>query len=293
MNALWEIGVQRKQVILGMAIVATIFAITYANFGPDAVPQARATAFNALPNNPYLQQPLSSGVAPSQQITPGAIQQGLGAVVAAVRPAVVKISAHTEQAAHRSPVGMQFLDPFPMGDQWIGSGVIMHPDGYILSSRQVTGDATTVRVKLFRSGNNTFLAHRIATDPATDLTLLKLPFGKNLPHAVMADSSKVRTGDIVLALGSPFGLAETVTQGIVSTSSRTVLVEGRQFNDVIQTDAAINKGNSGGPLVNIGAEVIGVNIAIYSTDASFAGIGFAIPSNQASAFMQRALGLRP
>jgi len=233
--------------------------------------------------------PAHDGTGPAGT-APLAVQEGLDAVVAAVRPAVVQISAHPDAVGHPVQPGMQFLDPFPDRNGWVGSGVIVDPSGYILTSRQVVGDAQVVRVTLFRGGENSFLARRVATDPGTDLVLLQLPFGGSLPHALLGDSSRVRTGNIVIAMGSPFGLSETVTQGIVSAHRQTLYVEGRRFDDVIQTDASINKGNSGGPLIDIRAEVIGVNIAVYSTDSTFSGVGFAIASNRARAFLEHAVG---
>jgi S1-C subfamily serine protease len=225
-------------------------------------------------------------------VNPAAIQTGLGQLVAAVRPATVKIASHADPVGRPNQRGLKLLDPYPTRTAQVGSGVIVDPAGLILSSHQVTGGAEMVRVTLFRGGNNTFVARRVASDPRTGLVLLKLPFSGNLPYARLGDSSRVRTGDLVIALGSPFGLAETVTHGIVSTSRRTVSLQGRTYLDVIQTDAAVNQGNCGGPLVSTSGEVIGLNVAFYSTDSTFSGIGFAIPSNQARAFIQRSLGRR-
>jgi S1-C subfamily serine protease len=268
-----------KRVIAVLICVAVVAVIVFAKLGTG----------RRAPERP------ESEIAPRParaQVSPSGVQDSLRTVVTAVRPAVVNISAHPRAAGKPQRPGVQLLDPFPVRTAWVGSGLIVDPAGYVLSCRQVTGDAEVVRVTLFRSGKNTFLARRVATDPVTGLVLLKLPFGGDLPYAVLGDSSRVRTGDLVIALGSPFGLSETVTQGIVSASRRTVTVEGRQVPSLIQTDAAIDQGNSGGPLVDIHAEVIGVNIAIYSTGSTFSGIGFAVPSNQARAFLQRAIGFR-
>ena len=216
------------------------------------------------------------------------IQDGLGQVVSTVRPAVVNISARNEAAGMRPRAGMQLLEPFPSRTGWVGSGVIVDPSGLVLTNRQVAGDAGELQVSLFRGGRNSFTATRVATDVRSDLVLLRLPIGGNLPFAPLGNSSGVSTGDIVVALGSSFGLAETVTHGIVSANRREVVIGNRRYADVIQTDASINQGNCGGPLVNIKAEVIGLNMAIYSTDSSFSGIGFAISSNQAREFVARA-----
>jgi serine protease Do len=220
------------------------------------------------------------------------VQQGFGALVAAIRPAVVSIAARRPVAPMAPGTGMQFLDPFPGPRTVVGSGVIVHPDGLILTSRQVAGEAELLQASFFRADRRPLSARRIAADTATDLALYRVAAPGRLPFARLGDSSGVRSGDIVVAIGSPFGLTETVTHGIVSATRRAVTVEGRVLTDVIQTDAAINQGNAGGPLVDIQAAVIGINVAIFSTDATFSGIGFAIPSNLAALFIQRAIGVR-
>lgn len=219
------------------------------------------------------------------------ISQGFHQIASAVRPAVVSVAAHPTNVQRLGNTGMQMLEPFQMQSKWIGSGFIVHPSGYILTSRQVTGGADQVRISFYDKRNPIVVAKRIGSDVGTGLELLKVPGSGNLPSVTMGDSSNVKTGDLVVAMGSPFGLSETVTQGIVSASKRTITIGGRQLVDVIQTDAAINKGNCGGPLVDIYANVIGVNMAVYSTDASFAGIGFATPSNQVRSFLNRVIGM--
>ena len=224
---------------------------------------------------------------PIQNTSPSALESGFGTIVTNIRPSVVSIHAQPEFNQPGRP-GMQILGPFPGQRGWVGSGIIIDPSGYILSTRQVIGNADRVRVQLFRAGNNHLTASRVATDKATDLVLLKTPFAANLPHAHLGDSTRVRTGDIVLAVGSPFGLAETVTHGIVSANRKIGIREGEFSVEVIQTDAPINQGNCGGPLVDIHAQVIGINMAIYSTDTTFSGIGFAVASNRARDFISTA-----
>ena len=204
----------------------------------------------------------------------------------------VSISARRPAEGVGPQTGMQFLDPFPRRDTAVGSGVIVHPDGLILTSRQVTGEADRVQAGFYRADRGVLSARRIASDARTDLALYRITGSGRFPYASLGDSTGVRTGDIVVAVGSPFGLSETVTHGIVSATRRTVTVEGRPFAEVIQTDAAINQGNAGGPLVDIQAMVIGINVAIYSTDTTFSGIGFAIPSNQALSFLRNAFAFR-
>jgi len=153
-----------------------------------------------------------------------------------------------------------------------GSGVIVSPDGYIVTNNHVANAGNDLRVKL--SDRREFTARRIGADSKTDLALIKIE-AQNLPYAALGDSSKLEQGEWVIALGSPFGLEQTMTAGIVSAI-------GRKFganNNYIQTDASINPGNSGGPLVNMNGEVIGINTMIYSRSGGSEGVGFSIPSN--------------
>jgi len=282
-----------KKPVIILVCAATIAVVIFANLRSCSGAQSSAaTNPGGFSNGTTSAAPSTLAAAGPGQVSPEVVQGGLRAVVTAVRPAVVSISVSQDLERLAPRTGMQLLDPFAARSTLVGSGVIVAPAGYILSSLQVTRNADVVKVTLFRGGTNTFLARVVAVDPGTDLVLLRLPFGGDLPYAAFGDSSRVRTGDIVVAMGSPFGLFETVTQGIVSTSKRTVVVEGQRIIDMIQTDAAINQGNSGGPLINISSEVIGINTVIYSTDSSFSGIGFAIPSNQARSFVQRTLAGR-
>jgi len=162
-----------------------------------------------------------------------------------------------------------------------GSGVIISPDGYILTNEHVVKDATEIKVIVNIDGNEKeYKGKIVGKDPKTDIAVVKIN-AKNLPYAKLGDSDKVRIGEWVIAIGSPFGLEQTVTVGIVSALRQRVRVEGREYREFIQTDAAINRGNSGGPLCNIHGEVIGINTAIYAPTGVFAGIGFAIPINRA------------
>jgi serine protease Do len=158
-----------------------------------------------------------------------------------------------------------------------GSGFIISADGYILTNNHVVKDANTITVKL--NDERELKAKVIGTDPETDVAVIKVE-AKNLPFAELGDSDKLRVGQWVLAIGNPFGLSHTVTAGIVSAKGRTNIgLPDVQFQDFIQTDAAINFGNSGGPLINIDGQVVGINSAIYSSSGGYMGIGFAIPVN--------------
>jgi serine protease Do len=160
----------------------------------------------------------------------------------------------------------------------LGSGVIVDPKGYIVTNRHVVEKADRIRVRFEDDPPGVqHDAKVVGTDQETDLAVIKVDLDRSLPAAKMGNSDSMQVGDWVLAVGSPFGLSETVTAGIVSAKGRDI-VPGRQFQTFIQTDAAINPGNSGGPLVNMSGEVIGINTAILSETNAYAGVGFALPS---------------
>jgi serine protease Do len=163
-------------------------------------------------------------------------------------------------------------------------------DGYILTNNHVVADATQVRVTL--TDKREFDAKVIGADPLTDVAVVKIEAGSNLPVMPVSDSAKIQVGDIVLAIGNPLGLRSTVTMGIVSATGRTnmgIVGEGRNagYEDFIQTDAPINPGNSGGALVNSAGQLVGINTAILSGTGGNQGIGFAVPSNMARDVMDQ------
>jgi serine protease Do len=214
------------------------------------------------------------------------------AVVDAVLPAIVFIQAEARHPpalpGGRLFPGMQVPSDelMPVG---IGSGVLYSADGYILTNNHVVQQAERVTVTLY--DRRVFEARVVARDPSTDVAVVQIP-GGDFPFAPLGNSEAVRVGDWVLALGSPLGLQFTVTAGIVSGTGRTLGIlrqdrvreetQAAPLEHFIQTDAAVNPGNSGGPLVSLGGEVIGINTAIASPTGAFAGYGFAIPSNLAS-----------
>lgn len=163
-----------------------------------------------------------------------------------------------------------------------GSGVIVSRDGHILTNNHVVEKADKLEVVL--SDDRSFEATVVGTDPKTDIAVLKID-AKDLVAAPIGDSALMQVGDWVIAIGSPFGLTQTVTSGIVSATHRQNF-DQNQYSDFIQTDAAINPGNSGGPLLNLRGEVIGINTAIKSQSGGFIGLGFAIPSNTADSIMK-------
>lgn len=167
----------------------------------------------------------------------------------------------------------------PVREHSLGSGVLVDSKGYILTNRHVVEKADRIRVKLQDDAPGVLHdAKVVGTDQETDLAVIKIDVDRALPTAKLGNSDSMQVGDWVLAIGSPFGLQETVTAGIVSAKGRNI-VPNRQFQSFIQTDAAINPGNSGGPLVNMAGEVIGINTAILTDTNAYAGVGFAMPSN--------------
>lgn len=159
----------------------------------------------------------------------------------------------------------------------LGSGFVIDADGYIVTNNHVVGDATDITVTFH--DNSKLKAKLIGKDPKTDLALLKVESPKKLAYVPFGNSDKARVGDWVVAIGNPFGLGGSVTAGIVSARGRNI--NAGAYDDFIQTDAAINRGNSGGPLFNMSGEVVGVNSAIFSPTGTNIGIGFAVPSSLA------------
>ncbi|MDD7804517.1 MAG: trypsin-like peptidase domain-containing protein [Endozoicomonas sp. (ex Botrylloides leachii)] len=194
-------------------------------------------------------------------------------------PAVVNISTST--AIKRDTNRVQ-IPPFLQGQKSnvatsLGSGVIVHPNGFILTNNHVIKGAQRITVSL-RDGRE-IGAKVVGVDPETDLAVLKIKLN-HLPYIHLADSSKGEIGDVVLAIGDPFGLGQTVTMGIISATGRNDL-QLNTYEDFIQTDAAINVGNSGGALVNAYGDLIGISTLLFSRGGGNEGIGFAIPSNMA------------
>jgi serine protease Do len=167
----------------------------------------------------------------------------------------------------------------------VGSGVVVSPDGYVLTNNHVVAEADELQVEF--SDGRSFRADIVGTDPRTDLAVLKISALGLIP-ARLGNSSDMDVGDWVIAIGSPFGLEQTVTAGIISATNRQtgIIGGGQGYEEFFQTDAAINPGNSGGPLINLRGEVIGINTAINSKTGTNIGIGFAIPSNLAKQVLE-------
>lgn len=218
------------------------------------------------------------------------MQDSYHTIIDIVRPALVSIDVAVTAPAAVEDVPAGGLNPIagaPVTNyNRVGSGVIIADKGYVLTSYHVVEGAAAMKATVYGPGGaNDYPLKLVNIDKSTDLALLRLLGDGPFPHAVLGDSDAVQTGDVVLAMGSPFGFDQTITTGIISSKNRTVAIGGKVFEGMFQTEAPINKGNSGGPLVNAHGEVIAINTAIYSPTGAFSGIGFAIPINQASSLV--------
>jgi serine protease Do len=167
----------------------------------------------------------------------------------------------------------------------LGSGFIIDPSGLVVTNNHVVGDAQTNKVTVIFQDDSKHVAKILGRDPKTDLALLKIETSKPLPYVSFGDSGVEQVGDWVVAVGNPFGLGGTVSAGIVSARGRDI--HSGPYDDFLQIDAPINRGNSGGPTFNLSGEVIGINTAIYSPNGGSVGIGFAIPSNLAKTVIEQ------
>lgn len=247
-------------------------------------------------------QPQQLPAAPAPIVVDG-MRTSYADVVDKTSPAVIRIDA--ERKTKVSPQQFPFADdpqireffknlPQPQSPQQrpqiqrgLGSGVIISADGTVLTNHHVIDGAEKITVTM--NDNKTFVAKIIGSDPPSDLAVLKIE-GENLPFLNLGNSDNVRVGDIALAIGNPLGIGQTVTAGIISAKGRRTGLSDGSFEDFLQTDAPINRGNSGGALVNLNSELIGINSQILSTGGSEGGsigIGFSIPSNMAKSVMEQ------
>ena len=247
----------------------------------------------------------SIGIAQDAKSQARALSKAFEDVAKTITPALVNIRAvaHAPQPnakgrgrAPALPPGLpapfkEFFERFgeqlpfdggnPSPQRGLGSGVIVDGKGHILTNNHVVAQADEVKVRL--SDGRTFDAEIVGTDPKTDIAVIKVD-ANSLKPAKLGNSDKLGIGEWVVAAGTPFGLENTITAGIVSAKGRSIM-GGNAYEDFIQTDAAINPGNSGGPLVNLDGEVVGINTAIFSRSGGYMGVGFAIPINMAKSIM--------
>src|SRR5512142_1349095 len=283
---------RRKIITLSTIVVAAVAAGACARDGrADAGPAPQGGAGQVW-REASPQSPPAAAVPSTSSLAP---------LIKQLKPAVVNISTTTvvknpHRGLRRSPGGGddedQFFERF-FGPQMpeelkgtsLGSGFIINAEGYVLTNNHVVKDATDIKVRL--SDGREMEAKIVGRDPSTDVALIKLQKveGK-LPTVALGDSDALEQGDYVLAIGSPLGFRESVTMGIISAKDRQLT--GSPFDDFLQTDAAINQGNSGGPLFNMKGEVVGINTAIISPQIG-SGIGFAVPINLAKQLIPQLL----
>ena len=279
----------RSFVGVSAAALAVASALVVARFAAQALENGPAIRVDSTPLN----RDLRSG-------------NSYSPIVKKVAPSVVNIySTHfIKQRLYRNPF---MADPFFrqfFGDQfgddgreitsrenWLGSGMIVTPDGYILTANHVVEGADEIKVGI-QDDKTEYAAKVVGMDPPTDVAILKIE-AKNLPAVTLGNSDQLEVGDVVLAIGNPFGVGQTVTRGIISALGRSLSdpddfrqsPDQAQYQDFIQTDAAINQGNSGGALVDAEGRLIGINDAIVSPSGASAGVGFAVPINLARSVM--------
>ncbi|GAA5158626.1 trypsin-like peptidase domain-containing protein [Viridibacterium curvum] len=274
MRRLWLIFAQTVTIALALLLVVSVLRPDWLPRGDAPAPAVQvlsappSTASAALPATGYAQ----------------AAQAALPAVVPIFTSKAIKQQRHPFLD---DPLFRHFFGERPDSGtrraSGLGSGVIVSPDGYILTNNHVVEAADEIEISL--PDNSRRMARIIGRDPDSDLAVLRVDVDRPLPAITFARSEALHVGDVVLAIGNPFGVGQTVTMGIVSALNRSHLGINT-FENFIQTDAAINPGNSGGALVDIRGQLVGINTAIYSRSGGSLGIGFAIPSDSANKIMQ-------
>ena len=249
-----------------------------------------------------LTTPMMSVAETPTEISAAQVMPSLAPMLEKVLPSVVSISVEGKQKSNAAqmdddiPEEFKFFfgpdmfdrDRAPRNFKGLGSGAIINAEkGYVLTNNHVIKDADKITVQLH--DGREFKAKVIGADEMSDVALIQVEKPKNLTALKLADSDKLRIGDFTVAIGNPFGLGQTVTSGIVSALGRSMGSDSGTYENYIQTDAAVNRGNSGGPLINLNGELIGINTAILSPSGGNAGIAFAIPSNMANNLVQQIL----
>jgi serine protease Do len=274
----------RRFMLVTIALTGVVSFLTGFNVAGSLPPPSTVTARPIRPG-------ASPARRPAESIPPGAVS--FADIAARINPAVVNVDATSRGRRSRLPPGHPPVDPFgdpfdddgPRGNRdqprrGAGSGFIIDPDGYILTNNHVVERAERLTVKL--ADGRALRARVVGVDPDTDIALIKVEAGGPLPVAPLGDSTALRVGEWVCAIGNPLGYEHTLTVGVVSYLGRKLF--DRSLDDYIQTDAAINFGNSGGPLINARGEVVGINAAISSRASN---IGFAVPINTASVNLEQ------
>jgi serine protease Do len=287
MSSIKSLVRRKPRLCIVSVVLVLLFSFGACNRGNDGSGVRLASTSDANYSNNPINNPPTTTSAPGISYAD---------VVSRVSPAVITVHS---QMRVRAPAQYPFMDdptfreffgqrgPAPQQPQrprmGLGSGVIVSQDGYILTNHHVVDGAEQIKVDL--NDNRTLDARLVGSDPPSDLAVLKVD-ATNLPVLTLGDSDRVRVGDVVLALGNPMGIGQTVTMGIISAKGRQTGLSSGAFEDFLQTDAPINQGNSGGALVSTNSELIGINSQILSPSGGSIGIGFAIPSNMARTVME-------
>ncbi len=252
-------------IVIAIVIIALIVTINGLLRNTDSLKKEQN--FSVTPNNREIYHIISKF-----DMMPSAASKATPSIV---HIALDKKLSYRRTLKHRQ-FGFNVYKPFRKHYQSLGSGVIVTSDGYILTNNHVV-ESFPGKIRVELGAEKSYRAKIIGTDPKTDLAVIKID-EKNLPYMKFGDSANVRIGDVVLAIGNPFGIGESVTMGIISATGRSN-IGIVDYEDFIQTDAAINPGNSGGALVDIRGELIGINTAILTKSGGYEGISFAVPSN--------------
>ncbi|MCB1390530.1 MAG: Do family serine endopeptidase [Rhodobacteraceae bacterium] len=291
--------------IVGLVLVGTLAGAALTVGAINALSPVTAQSLQNAAPPPVSPIPPAAPSGLQADVRPAAVQQvpenqlqiqlSFAPVVRQTAPAVVSIYARRVVEAQQSPF---FNDPVfgqlfgdfgrsaPRVQNALGSGVILQADGIVVSNFHVVGNADDIRVVL--NDRREFAADVVLADEQSDLAILRLRGARDLPAIPIADSDRVEVGDLVLAIGNPFGVGQTVSSGIVSALARSGIAVGSGTGYFIQTDAAINPGNSGGALVDMQGRLVGINSAILTRSGGSNGIGFAIPANLVSQVVAQA-----
>ncbi len=291
-----EIGIEAHEILSTPQKVDPQVGVPTTLTGMSAAPVAWPAGSPAIPFAG------TTGMSASVVVKPVVGGTPFAEVVRTILPTVVNVSSQERTivptpgtpSTAQPPTGvLQFASPYSgVGSETLGSGVIVTTDGYVVSNYHVVENSKNVFVTVFGPlGNQRYPAEIVQQDAIRDLVLLKIRVLQPLPVATLGNSDSLQLGEPVITVGCPFGLDQTVSKGVVSGLRESVVIGGIVHGNLVQTDAAINQGNSGGPVVSAHGEVVAINTAIYSPTQAFSGVGFAVPANSVRDFLNEAIQL--
>ncbi|MBF0102950.1 MAG: trypsin-like peptidase domain-containing protein [Desulfobacterales bacterium] len=278
--------------VMGIGLQELLQVPTYLmNVLQDPEHYLNHTSSNSAPTGSNRPMRNVAGLVSSPNIQLVCSDDSFASAASKVRPAVVNISCESIERSSQLSSSLEFDDPSQdlLNFGGIGSGIIVDPRGYILTCYHIVSKASNIYVTPFGSDIKRYKARIIASDASLNLAMLKINISDTMTAATIGDSAQMEVADMVLAIGSPFGLEQTVTHGIISDNKRDLQINGNIYREMMQTDVPINRGSSGGPLINISGEVIGINMAIYSTTGVYNGVSFAMPINQAKLLIAKTI----